>query len=384
MKTNTLQTYSKIVFAVFAAIAFMHPSAALAASTPSLGAAAGYAILSSTYTNTSITTVTGGIGFVTGPAVTPLGTYPNYGSGAPYAAAGIAQDNALAALNSEACTFTFPGGAVNLSADTTHGTAGVYAPGVYCASGAMNVGGPLSLSGSGTFIFRSTGALTTTAGSVVTLSSGASSCDVFWTPSAAATLAANTTFAGTIISNAGITVGANTTWTGRLLAFGGTVTTDTDTLSVSTCTAPPLPQPTPIAPVCTLSANPTTVQAGSSATLSWTTAHANGFSINQGIGTMSEITSGSRPVTPSVTTTYTGTVTSSDAGSVNCTATVTVAATSSPIVNVPTIPVTPPVASPTPSFPNTGLPPAGNAVPWTLFALIGVSFAIFGWRLIRS
>jgi uncharacterized repeat protein (TIGR01451 family)/LPXTG-motif cell wall-anchored protein len=50
-------------------------------------------------------------------------------------------------------------------------------------------------------------------------------------------LAANTTFAGTVIDDAGVAVGANTTWSGRALAFGGTVTTDTDTISVPTCTA---------------------------------------------------------------------------------------------------------------------------------------------------
>lgn len=103
----------------------------------------------------------------------------------------------------------------------------------------MNVGGPLTLSGSGTYIFRAVGALDSTAGAVVTLSDGASACDVFWTPSAATTLGANTNFSGTVIDDAGITVGANTTWEGRALAFGGTITTDTDTITVPNCTPAP-------------------------------------------------------------------------------------------------------------------------------------------------
>lgn len=212
--------------------------AAFAATTPALGAAATYSILSSTFTNTSAgTTIVGDIGFTTPPAIAPLGVHTNYGSGPPYAAAGTAQGSLLSALASQPCTFTFAPGAINLSTDTTHGPIGVYAPGVYCSVGAMNVGGPLTLSGSGTYIFRTVGALNTTAGSAVTLL-GASPCDIFWTPSAATTLAANTLFAGTVIDDAGITVGANTTWVGRALSFGGTVTTDTDTITAPVCPSP--------------------------------------------------------------------------------------------------------------------------------------------------
>ncbi len=160
------------------------PTAAIAATTPSLGAAASYGILASTYTNTAAgTTINGDIGFTTGPAVVPGGVHINYGSSAPYAAAGIDQGSALAALASEPCTFTFAAGAIDLSTDITHGPVGVYTPGVYCSDGAMNVGGPLTLNGSGTYIFRAVGALTSTAGAIVTLA-GASPCDIFWTPPA--------------------------------------------------------------------------------------------------------------------------------------------------------------------------------------------------------
>ncbi|HAI98799.1 TPA: hypothetical protein DCL30_04685 [Candidatus Peribacteria bacterium] len=206
--------------------------AAQAATTPSLGAAATYGVLASTFTNTSAgTTINGDVGFTTGPAVTPAGAHAHYGSGAPYALAGTDQGIALSSLASQPCTFTFPSGAINLSTDTTHGLLGVYVPGVYCSTGAMNVGGPLILSGNGTYIFRSGGALTSTAGAIVTLI-GASACSVFWTPTQATTLAANTTFAGIVMDDAGITVGANTTWTGMALAFGGTVTTDTNFLTI--------------------------------------------------------------------------------------------------------------------------------------------------------
>ena len=226
------------MFVLALAFIFVASGIAIAATSPSLGSASTYGVLGSTYTNTTAgTTINGDVGFTTGPAVAPLGTHTNYGVGAPYATAGGNQGSALSTLASQACTFTFAPGAINLSTDTTHGAIGVYVPGVYCSTGAMNVGGPLTLSGSGTYIFRPAGALTSTAGAIVTLA-GASSCDVFWTPTQATTLAANTTFVGNIIDNAGVTTGANTILNGRALAFGGTVTTDTNTITVPSCSAP--------------------------------------------------------------------------------------------------------------------------------------------------
>src|SRR3989344_6126319 len=214
------------------------PMLALAATTPTLGAASTFGILGSTYTNTAAgTSIVGDIGYTTGPAVAPTvsgTTHPNDGT---YAQAGIDQGTALTNLNSQACTFTFAAGAIDLAADTTHGPVGVYTPGVYCTSGAgaASIGsGGITLSGNGTYIFRINGAFTTVANSVVTRANGASANDVFWNPTAATTLGANSTFIGTVIDDAGITIGSTITWRGRALAFGGTVSTDADTITVPT------------------------------------------------------------------------------------------------------------------------------------------------------
>lgn len=227
-----------VVCLVFIALGFTGPIAVSAATTPSLGAAATYGILAGTYTNTVAgTTINGDLGYTTGPATVPTVNGTNYGAGAPTPTARTNAADALTNLNSQACTFTFAAGAIDLATDTTHGTAGVYAPGVYCTTGAgaASIGtAGITLSGAGTYIFRVNGALTSVVNSTVTLASGASASDVFWTPTAATTLGANTTFKGTIIDNANaITVGANTTWIGRALSLGaGTVTTDTDTITV--------------------------------------------------------------------------------------------------------------------------------------------------------
>lgn len=229
------------VLAVYLVLGTTGPIAAFAATTPFLNTAATYAVLAGTYTNTwAATTITGDIGFTTAPATPPLGVHTNYGPGATTATARTNAADALTSLASQQCTFTFAAGPIDLSTDITHdGPVGVYSPGVYCSAGAMNIGGALTLNGSGTYIFRPVGALTSTANSIVTLS-GASECDVFWTPTAATTLGATTTFFGTIIDNAhAITVGANTAWTGRALSLGaGTVTTgNTVTITAPTCAA---------------------------------------------------------------------------------------------------------------------------------------------------
>ncbi|HEY0010883.1 MAG TPA: ice-binding family protein [Candidatus Paceibacterota bacterium] len=210
-----------------------------AATSPSLGLAETFGILSGTYTNTVVgTTISGDLGYTTGPAVAP--TVINGGTHSAdvtYSGAGSDQGVALAALGGEPCTFTFPNGAVDLASNAQFPTA-TYGPGVYCATGAMAVGtGGITLQGAGTYIFRTTGALNTAANSAITLANGASECDVWWTPIGATTLGANSTFEGTVIDNAGITIGSMVTWTGRALAFGGTVTTDDDTITVSSCAA---------------------------------------------------------------------------------------------------------------------------------------------------
>ncbi len=238
-----MKLFARTGFVSLLLILFMAPAiAAYAATAPPLGMASSFGILSSTYTNTaSGTTIHGDLGFTTGPAVAPTVSGSTFSPpSSKYSTAGTNQGSALANLNGQACTHTFPPGAVDLATDTSHGTIGVYAPGVYCtaASSAASIGAAgITLTGSGTFIFKVNGALTTVANSVVRLAGGASACDVFWAPTAATTLGAVSTFVGTDIDASGITIGSTVNWSGRALAFGGTVSTTTDTITVGTCAA---------------------------------------------------------------------------------------------------------------------------------------------------
>jgi len=243
MKLVRLSKYTALVVLLLSM-----SSPVYAATDPGLGAADTYSILSGTYTNTAIgTTINGDLGYATGPVVAPTVNGNTYAASGTYAQAGLDQGTALAALNSQPCTFSFAIGAVNLATDTTHGPVGVYTPGVYCINGAVSVGtGGITMNGSGSYIFRMTGALTTAANSVLSLSGGATACSIWWTPGAATTLGANSTFGGTDIDPSGITIGSTVAWTGRALAFGGTVSTVTDTINtVPACSAVPPVTPAP-------------------------------------------------------------------------------------------------------------------------------------------
>ncbi|MDD2487468.1 MAG: ice-binding family protein [Candidatus Gracilibacteria bacterium] len=213
-----------------------------AAVTPTLGTASTFSILAGTFTNTSAATIINGdIGFTTGPFLAPLGTQLNYGPGVPTPQARIDVSDALSTgLAPQTCTpaFTF-GSTTDLSLLPQPLTSGVY-----CIAGDASIGSAgITLSGTGTFIFRINGSLTSVDNSVVTLSPLTSACDVFWTPTAATTLGATTVFGGIIIDNANaITIGANTTLLGRALSLGaGSVTTgDSSVITAPNCIIPPV------------------------------------------------------------------------------------------------------------------------------------------------
>ena len=169
-------------------------------------------------------------------------------STAAWTAAGIAQGNTLINLNNQylnSCTNI--GEVGNLDAIVINGgTPGHFPPGCYYRAGAMNiaVSATVNLDGAGTYIFKSTGGAVTTGANSAVVLNGASACDVFWTPVAATTLGANSTFKGTVIDAAGITIGDTVAWLGRALAYGGTITSNgalvstSNTITVPACTNP--------------------------------------------------------------------------------------------------------------------------------------------------
>jgi hypothetical protein len=181
-----------------------------------LGRAANFGVLA----GTSLTNNSGGTTFVTGDVGSPSQTtdptqapgYANYKSGAPLSNALADLQTAITDAKSRSCDVTFAG-------DIDLGGL-VFAPGVYCYAGAINVTGTFTLNGPGVYIFRTELTLDTTANSVIALTNGATADNVTWVPVGPSTLGANSAFKGSILGqSAAITVGDNTTLlNGRVLS----------------------------------------------------------------------------------------------------------------------------------------------------------------------
>lgn len=181
-----------------------------------LRSAASFAVLA----GTALTNNSGGTTLITGDVGSPSQTtdptiaagFTNYKSGAILAGALADLQTAITDARGRTCDVTF-------AADIDLGGV-TLAPGVYCYAGAINITGTLTLSGSGTFIFRTAQTLNTASNSIVALTNGATYDNVTWVPVGPTTLGANSVFKGSILGQAAaITMGDNATLlNGRVLS----------------------------------------------------------------------------------------------------------------------------------------------------------------------
>ena len=243
--------YSRLVAApvvVTAMTMLIAQSAQAAPVNVNLGTAANYAVLAaSTVTNTGATLISGGdLGLYPGTSVTGI-TPANFSPPATedFPDSAQAQTDLTTAYNqamSETPTVT------GLSAITNNQTLG---PGVYNAPSGLLVDGAVTLDAGGdpnaVFIFQVGSALTV--GSVqnadITLTGGASACNVFWQVTSSATLDSVSNFVGSIMALASITVNSSDTINGRLLARTAAVTLIDDAINAPSCqtVATPLASP---------------------------------------------------------------------------------------------------------------------------------------------
>lgn len=211
---------------------FFGPSAAHAATSPTLNDSSSYSILAgSTVTNTGTTTVSGDLGVSPGSAVTGSPTV----SGTIHLAdshAALAQIDNSSAFGSldQACTTDYSGEGVK---DLT--LLSPLAPGVYCAD-AFILTGNLTLTGSGVWIFKSASTLITSPGSSVT---GGDPCNVWWRVASSATLDTTTAFKGNILALTDINIYTGATLNGRAMAQTGQVVLQGNTISGPVCAAIP-------------------------------------------------------------------------------------------------------------------------------------------------
>lgn len=202
-----------------------------------MGTTSTYGIVSSTLTNAANPTViNGAVCYTTAPVLTPTTITGATLIPCP-AATGTDQASALSDVNGQAC-ISLGVGAVALNTINLGSGPGVFTPGCYSSGGAMSVAaGTVTLNGAGVYIFRSTGTLSTAAGTSVAVAGGACAADVFWAPNGSTTLGANTSFVGNIldgVANA-VTVGTTSSLVGRILSYGGIVTVNADTITVPGC-----------------------------------------------------------------------------------------------------------------------------------------------------
>lgn len=224
----TLQLSRIIQLSVGAAL-LMLATPVFTQTAPDLGSLLPYAVVSQTFTNTTLaTSVDGYVCYTTGPAVnqdiTGVVVTP-----CPEQT-GVEQDEARAVQYAQSCTSI--GAAVALDTITVGGgLPGVFPPGCYSSTGAMTIstGAVVTLSGDGVYIFRAGGSLDAAADSRVSATAGACTDNVFWAPGGGTTIGARAAFVGNVFrgtaAGLSITLGDLASMEGRAMAFGSTVTT---------------------------------------------------------------------------------------------------------------------------------------------------------------
>ena len=151
----------------------------------------------------------------------------------------LARIDLLAAYNAAkalAPGVTVPGG-MDLGAFPNGGLPGVLPPGTYTSGSTMLISTPLTLDGQGdanaSWVFQIGSSLTTT--NSVSLINGAQAKNVYWVPTASATVGVGTIFYGNIIAGVSATGQTGAVINGRILAGAtnpGTIALDTNTVNV--------------------------------------------------------------------------------------------------------------------------------------------------------
>ena len=204
------------------------------AQTPNLASAETFGVLvASSITNAGATTVNGDVGVgpggtITGPAITVDEDSRIHEGDAAAAQALLDASEVFDALGALPCTMDLSG--QNLGGQSLP-------PGVYCfGANATLSGAPLTLTGTGPWIFKVAGTLTTTAS--VDVSGSTQDCDgssVFWRVGGGSGIGAGTTFVGNLLSQTGTIAGAAANIDGRLIGIGASSAITLNGNTISAC-----------------------------------------------------------------------------------------------------------------------------------------------------
>lgn len=190
---------------------------------PDLGVASSFALFTATgaFNSTGSTSVIGDVGTNAGAfSAFPPGTVDGqiHVIDGTSALAAIAVQDAYDDMSAITCGTTL---------GTPFGNGQILSPDVYCTSGAAQLQGNLILDGGGdpnaVFIIKINGFLTTTSFSSVTLTNGASLCNVYWQIGGQFDLEDGSVFRGTVIVDGAIILKGNSSLLGRGLSRAGEI-----------------------------------------------------------------------------------------------------------------------------------------------------------------
>lgn len=328
-----------------------------------LGAAATFGILgASTVTNTGPSVIIGDIGVSPGTSITGFSTPPDGTfTGTAHVADAVAaqaQSDLTTAFNAAASLTPTESGLGDLTGRSL-------TPGVY-AGGELSLSGNLTLDGSASsvWVFQAESTFITSSVSTITLTGGATACNVFWQVGSSATLGDNSFFVGTIMAQQSITAVTSASIEGRLLARTGAVTLDTNQVTVPTgCsgtfgTISTSPEITSAAPPSATVGTPYTH------TITATGTPAPTFTVTTGSlppGLQLDTTSGVISGTPTTSGSFTFTVTASNGTAPDSTATYTLTITAASGIGADA------------TLAATGNDPAGPLLVALLLVITGVS-----------
>ena len=193
---------------------------------PSMGTAANFAIYtaSGAISNLTASSITGNIatnaGAITGfESSTVIGNFSIANTVSQTASADLAA--AYVAYQNLTPTITYH--------TPSFGSGETITPGVYKITAAGSIAGTLTLDAQNNpdakFILIFNGAFTAGAGSTMVLTNGAKANNIYWIIGGAFSLAANSTFSGTIIADGAISIGAGAHLNCKLLSIGGAIST---------------------------------------------------------------------------------------------------------------------------------------------------------------
>jgi hypothetical protein len=119
----------------------------------------------------------------------------------------------------------------------------VLTPGTYTALSTLDlsVGGTVTLSGNGNFIFQVGSGLTINVGATVLLTNGALAKNVFWAVGSSATIGTSAVMVGDVVAQSSVSLGTGASLNGRAIGLTGAVTLLGNSITAPASVTPPFP-----------------------------------------------------------------------------------------------------------------------------------------------